>query len=105
MNNLGASRVHNARVQALKREFKLLIMGEDELVSDFAGKLSKVIAQRRTMGEKLEEGDVVAKLLRVTLAKFDSITSSIEQFGEMESMTLEEAVGALKIHEDKLKDR
>ncbi|XP_078435019.1 uncharacterized protein LOC144706015 [Wolffia australiana] len=80
-------------------------MGEDELASDFAGKLSKVFTQLRTMGEKLEERDVVAKLLRATLAKFDSITSSIEQFGEMESMTLEEAVGSHKIHEGKLKDR
>ncbi|XP_078444223.1 uncharacterized protein LOC144713503 [Wolffia australiana] len=103
--NLGAARVQKARVQALKREFELLIMGEDELVCGFARKLSKVVTQLRTMGEKLEEGDVVAKLLRATLAKFDSITSSIEQFGEMESMTLEEAVGSLKIHEDKLKDR
>ncbi|XP_078446578.1 uncharacterized protein LOC144715516 [Wolffia australiana] len=75
--NLGVARVQNARVQALKCEFELLIMGEDELVSDFAGKLSKVVTQLRTMGEKLE-GDVVAKLLQATPTKFDSIISSIE---------------------------
>lgn len=59
----------------------------------------------RSMGENVEEGIVVAKLLRAILAKFDPITSSIGQFGDMNSMALKEVVGSLKIYEEKLRDR
>lgn len=59
----------------------------------------------RSMGENVEEGIVVAKLLRAILAKFDPITSSIGQFGDMNSMTLKEVVGSLKIYEEKLRDQ
>ena len=35
----------------------------------------------------------------------DSITSSIEQFQDVDNLTLDEVRRSLKIHEDKLKDR
>ena len=37
--------------------------------------------------------------------KYDPITSSMEKFGDLDAMTLDEAIGSLKIHEDKLQDR
>ena len=48
------------------------------VITDFAGKLSKVATQLRSLGEKIDDGVLVAKLLRAALAKFDAITSSIE---------------------------
>ena len=87
------------------RVIKGVFMGEEELVADFAGKLSKVATQLRSLGEKIDDGVLVAKLLRATPAKFDAITSSIEQFGDTNSMSLEEAIGLLKIYEGKLRDR
>ena len=71
-----------------------MFMGEEESVADFAGKLSKVATQLRSLGEKIDDGVLVAKLLRAAPAKFDAITSSIEQFGDMDSMSLEEAIGS-----------
>ena len=102
---MGATRIIKARVQALRREFETMFMGEEESVADFAGKLSKVATQPRRLGEKIDDGVLVAKLLRAAPGKFDAITSSIEKFGDMESMSLEEAIGSLKIYEEKLRDR
>ena len=59
----------------------------------------------RSLGEKIAEGIKVSKLLRATPAKYDPITSSMEQFEDLDAMTLDEAIGSLKIHEDKLRDR
>ena len=56
------------------------------------------------LGEKIAEGIIVSKLLRATPAKYDPITSSTEQFGDLDTMTLDEANVSLKIHEDKLRD-
>ncbi|CAA7409800.1 unnamed protein product [Spirodela intermedia] len=74
-------------------------------LSDFSGKLSRVVTQIRNLKEKIEESIVVAKLLREIPAKFDSITTSLEQFGDIDSMPFEEVVGSLKIYKEKLKTR
>ena len=43
-------------------------------MADFARKLSKVATQLRSLGEKTDDGVLVAKLLRAAPAKFDAIT-------------------------------
>ena len=58
----------------------------------------------QSLGEKIAEGIIVSKLLRSTPEKYDPIKSSTEQFGDLDTMTLDEAIGSLKIHEDKLRD-
>ena len=82
-----------------------MFLGEEELVSDYAGKLSKVTTELRSLGEKIDDGVLVAKLLRAAPANFDAITPSIEQFGDMNSMSLEEVIGSLKIYEEKFRDQ
>ena len=47
---------------------------------------------------------IVSKLLCETPAKYDPITSSMEQFGDLDAMNLDKAIGSLKIHKDKLQD-
>ena len=100
--HMGAACVIKARVQALQREFENMFVGEEEYVVDFVGKISQVATQLRSLGEKIDDGVLVAKLLRAAPEKFDAITSSIEQFGDMDSMSLEEAIGSLKIYKEKL---
>ena len=91
-----------ARVLALQHEFETMFIGEEESVADFAGKLYKVATQLRSLGEKIHDGVLVSKILRAAPEKFDAITSSIKKFGDMDSMSLEEAIGSLKIYEEKL---
>ena len=74
-----------------------MFMGEEESVVDFVGKLSKVATQLKSLGEKINDGVLVAKLLRAAPAKFDAITLSREKFGKVDSTSLEEAIGSLKI--------
>ena len=94
--HMGATRVIKARVQALRHEFETIFMGEEESVADIAGKLSKAASQLRSLEEKIDDGVLVAKLLRAAPENFDAITSSIEQFGDMDSMSLEEAIWVIK---------
>ena len=51
-------------------------MRKDEKVSDYNLRFTKVISELRELGENLEEKDVVAKLLRSLLQKFDTHTLS-----------------------------
>lgn len=100
---LGAERVKKAKVQTLKGEFEALQMKDNEQLDDFCIKLSGIVANIRTLGEEVKEAYVVKKLLRAVPQKFLQIASTIEQFGNLETMTVEETVGSLKAHEERLR--
>ena len=77
--HVGADCVIKARVQALRHEYETMFMGEEESMADFARELSSVTSQLRSMGENIDDGVLVAKLLRAYNVKFDAITSSIKK--------------------------
>ena len=74
-----------------------MFIGEEESVVYFIGKLSKVADQLINLEEEIEDRVLVSKLLRLALANFDAIALSIEQYGDMDSISLEEAIGSLKV--------
>ena len=101
----GVSRIRKARFQSLKQDYENLIMDNDDLFFDYFGKLSCVVNELRSLGEVIIDAEVAAKLLCSVSSKFDAITTSIEQFQDLETITLEEVIGTLQVHEDKLKAR
>ncbi|XP_074336117.1 uncharacterized protein LOC141673281 [Apium graveolens] len=98
----GAERVRTAKIQTLKTEFEALNMKENESLDDFCMKMNSLITNIRALGEEIVESYVVKKLLRAVPSKFLQIVSTIEQFGDLEKMTIEETMGSLKIHEERL---
>lgn len=102
MMYLGGNRVKEAKVQTLKSEFEGLRMKESELVDNFAIRLTTIVNKIQALGEKVEESYVVKKLLCAVPNKFLQIASTIEQFGDFKTMTVEEVIGQLKAYEDQL---
>ena len=100
---LGADKVKAAKAQTLKGEFEALTMRENEQLDEFYLKLNGLVTNIRMLGEKMEEVYVVKKLLRDVPSKFLQIASAIEQFGKLEEMFVEEVVGSLKAHEERLR--
>ncbi|KAL8131272.1 hypothetical protein AgCh_007267 [Apium graveolens] len=78
-------------------------MKESENLDDFYIKLHGIVTNIRALGETMEEGYMVKKLLRAVPTKFLQIASAIEQFGKIEEMSMEEVVGSLKDHEERLR--
>ena len=102
---MGVERVKEAKVQTLKGEFESLIMKETDNIDEFCMRLSGIVTNIRVLGETMEESSVVRKILRAVPDKFLQIASNIEQFGDMKVMTVEEIVGHLKAHEERMKGR
>lgn len=98
----GAERVKEARIQTLKSEFESMIMKDSKSFDDFCLKLNGLLTNIRALGEDMAEAYVVKKVLQAMLQKKLQITSAIEQFGDLEKMTIEETVGSLKAHEERL---
>ncbi|XP_074337557.1 uncharacterized protein LOC141674757 [Apium graveolens] len=101
---LGTDKVKKARVQTLKAEFESqLSMKETEVIDDFCMKLNSLVTNIRVLGEEMQEAYIVKKLLRAVPGKFLQIDSTIEQFGDLDTITVEETVGSLKAHEERLR--
>lgn len=101
--SLGADKVKVANAQTLKCELEAMYMKESEHLDEFYLKLNSLVTNIRAMGDKVEEAYVVKKLLKAVTPKFLQIASAIEQFGKVEEMSVEEVVGSLKAHEERLK--
>ena len=103
--NLGVDRVIQSRIQGLRRDLEMLTMGKSDSVVDFAMKFTHIISDLRNLGETMEEKEVVRRFLRATPAKFDALTLSLEQYGELDKVSLDEVIGSLTVHELRLKER
>lgn len=99
---LGADKVKQAKAQTIKAEFESLKMKDSEQLDDFCMRLNGLVTKIRTLGETIEEVYVVKKLLRAVPTKFLQIASAIEQFGDLQTMSVEEVIGSLKAHDERL---
>lgn len=78
-------------------------MRETKTIDEFCMKLNGLVTNIHTLGETVEKNYVVKKIMRAAPAKFMHITSAIEQFEKLDEMTIEETVGSLKAHEERLR--
>ncbi|XP_074355672.1 uncharacterized protein LOC141695315 [Apium graveolens] len=103
--SLGAEKVKTARAHTLKGEFEALSMKDTDQLDDFYMKLNGLVTNIRALGEKMEEAYIVKKLLRAVPSRFLQIASTIEQFGDLEGMSVEEVISSLKVLEERLSGR
>ncbi|XP_039771831.1 uncharacterized protein LOC120639992 [Panicum virgatum] len=103
--HVDVERVREARIQSLKSDFDNLKMSEAESVDEFAEKFMMIVGHIRELGDAMDEKYVVKKLLRAVSTKFINIASSMVLFNDINKMTMEEAIGSLKAHEELLKGR
>ena len=96
--------VIQSRIQGLRRDLEVLTMGKAETVVDFAMKFTHIVSDLRNLGETMEEKEVVRRFLRATPAKFDTLILSLEQYGELDKVSLDEVIGSLTVHELQLKE-
>ncbi|XP_074356647.1 uncharacterized protein LOC141696401 [Apium graveolens] len=101
--SIGADRVQKAKVQTLRMEFESMNMEKTYNLDEFYLKLYGIVSNIRLLREKLEETNMVKKLMRHVPSKYLQIASTIEPYGDIESILVEEVVGRLKAHEERLR--
>ncbi|GJR62137.1 zinc finger, CCHC-type containing protein [Tanacetum coccineum] len=101
--HLGEDRVQQARLQTLKSEFELLQMKEDDTIDTFTTKLTTLVNKAASLGHTMKDETLVRKLLNVVPDRYLQIVTSIEQYSDLDEMTLEEAIGRLKTYEERIK--
>ena len=101
--HIGVKRVREARIQSLRSDFDGLKMSYAESVDEFAAKFTTLVGRIRELGDPMEEKYVVKKLLRAVSKKYIGVASSIGLFCDVNKMSMEEAIGSLKAHEELIK--
>ncbi|GKA09740.1 hypothetical protein Tco_0689173 [Tanacetum coccineum] len=101
---MGVDMVKTTKVQTtLKVEFQTLGMKDTKIIDDFALEVNIIVSNIRALGEKVEEAYVVKKLLCVVLSKLLQIAYTIEHFADLDNITVEEVIGWLKAHEERVR--
>ncbi|GJU66453.1 ribonuclease H-like domain, reverse transcriptase, RNA-dependent DNA polymerase [Tanacetum coccineum] len=101
--HVGENRVQQAKQQTLKAEFEALQMKENELVYSFISKISSITSRETNVGLTFKDSTLVRKLLTVVPDRFLHIVASIEQYSNLDNMSLDEPIGRLKTFEERLK--
>ncbi|XP_035838839.1 uncharacterized protein LOC110887517 [Helianthus annuus] len=78
-------------------------MKDDDTIDSFTANINSIVTRATEVGTTLSQPTLVRKLLNGVPDKFTQIVASMEQYSDLEAMTLEEAVGRLKTYEERLK--
>lgn len=95
----GSTEVKRAQLQALRKEFELLVMKEGEKIDSFLGRTLTVVNKMKTNGEVMEQSTDVSKILRSLTPKFNYVVCPIEESNDMSTMSIDES---LLVHEQRL---
>ncbi|GAU46623.1 hypothetical protein TSUD_284710 [Trifolium subterraneum] len=101
----GDAKVKKLKLQALKRQFELLEMKNDEAVAEYFTRVETLTNQMKNCGSTLSEEEMVEKVLRTLTHKFDHIVVTIEQTKDLSEIKMEDLQNTLEAHELKHGER
>ncbi|XP_044972684.1 uncharacterized protein LOC123440172 [Hordeum vulgare subsp. vulgare] len=80
-------------------------MDADESLDAFAGKISGMAARYAGLGSTLDDAAMVKKLLDALPDRLYAAVAGIEQFCDVSMMLFEDALGRLKVFDERLRRR
>jgi len=86
----GDGKLKKVRLQALRRQYEVLTMEEDETVSQYFDKIINLTNQMTRNGETFTDVMKVEKVLKTLTSRFDHIVVALEESKDLDSMKIEE---------------
>ncbi|KAD6120293.1 hypothetical protein E3N88_11564 [Mikania micrantha] len=85
--------------------FDRLIMKDDESVDSFTLRLTSIVSKVTSCGATIDQPTLVRKFLTAMPDRFLQIIASIEQFSNLDTLTLDDVIRRLKTYEERIKYR
>jgi hypothetical protein len=102
---VGEEKVKRARAQVLKRQLNKLEMSRGEMIAEYYVKITNLVSKIKSLGGIVTDTEIVEKLFSSVTDKFTDIIGTIEQFSDITKMTIPEAIGRLRTHEENRKGK
>ncbi|MCH85552.1 retrovirus-related Pol polyprotein from transposon TNT 1-94, partial [Trifolium medium] len=99
----GSTKVKRAQLQALRRDFEVLAMKEDETVDEYFSRTLAIANKMTSHGERMEQVTVVEKILISMTEKFNYVVCSIEESNDVTTLSIDELQSSLMVHEQRMK--
>ncbi|KAJ0507494.1 hypothetical protein HanIR_Chr11g0506831 [Helianthus annuus] len=81
----------------------MLQMNDEDTIDSFTAKLTSIVTRANGLGSTFDKPTLVRKLLNSVPDRFIQIIASIEQHSDLDTMTLDKAIGRLKTFEERIK--
>ena len=78
-------------------------MKEGESIETFFNRVSNIVNQIRTYGDTIEDVKIVQNFLISLPPKYDHIVAAIEESKDLSTLTLNQLMGSLQAHEDRMR--
>ncbi|PNX80520.1 hypothetical protein L195_g036522, partial [Trifolium pratense] len=101
----GDTKVKKVKLQALKRQYELLQMNNDETIADYFTRLVTLTNQMKNCGSTLGEQETVKKVLRTLTPKLDHIVVTIKETNDLSEVKIEDLKSTIEAHELKHGER
>jgi gag-polypeptide of LTR copia-type/GAG-pre-integrase domain/Zinc knuckle len=101
--SVGEDRVRKGRAQALKRQFDYIVMEDTTNILEFSQRLTSMVGEIHSLRGELKDNVVVERLFSVVPDRFLHIIGRIEQWGDLSTMSITEAIERLRVFEESLK--
>jgi hypothetical protein len=75
-------------------------MDDGETIAAFGQKLTTLVAEIHSLGEKIDDESVIEVLFSAVPDRFADVVNTIEQWGDLTTMPVSEALGRLEAYEN-----
>ena len=101
----GDDRLKKVKLNALKRQYELLQMEDNERICDYFTRLLRIVNQMQECGDRFKDQDLVEKAMRTLTPRFDGRVAAIEEARDLFKMKIEQLQASLEAHELKMNER
>ena len=95
----GDSKVKREKIQTLKAQFEGLKMKEEENISEYFERVDNIVNAVRGLGQEVSDNELVDKILRTLPMIYNSKVSTLEDWENLSTLTLDELYGILTAYE------
>ena len=95
----GNERVKKSHLQGLRREFETLDMKFNKGVTKYFSRVMTVANKMRVYEEEMKDVNIIEKILRTLIKKFNYIVCCIEESKDIDNLFMDELQSSLIMHE------
>jgi hypothetical protein len=93
--------VKSSILQTPRKEFETLEMKTGENITEYFAKVMTVASKMRIYGEQMRDVTIMEKILRPLTDRFNYIVCSIEEYKDIDVLSIDELQSLLIVHEQK----